>query len=346
MQRKILTALVYLLAALADAWLLISRQPLNQPSAFETVLCVLGAVFFAVGAALVSRRPHFAHTCAAAGVVALPWIYRTALQGNIYANWWIVFNVPDRQLLMYNGLATAKLAIVGVALIVFAIATGIMRLLPRNWVLRKMPLRERTWPALAATFCLVAIWFTQSVMPYRIPGALDYSSWPVLQILHVQKRGLQFHEMCVKVWGHRGVPESVSLSSNDRRLFEYRFQQRLAHAELSKSLGQHVAALIQSSKSVKPNRDLITPLRRWNDEGWYVTGEEVALQAYTKENRFTPPQEVADLFDELEKVPRTDESSEDRKDVCLGFCYDPLSGLGALYANHRCRWEETHFVCR
>jgi hypothetical protein len=72
----------------------------------------------------------------------------------------------------------------------------------------------------------------------------------------------------------------------------------------------------------------------------------VALQAYTKENRFTPPQEVTDLFDELEKVPRTNESSEDRKDVCLGFCYDPLSGLGALYANHRCRWEETRFVCR
>jgi len=65
MQRKILTALVYLLAALADAWLLISRQWLNQPSAFETVLCVLAAVFFALGAALVSRRPNLAHACAA-----------------------------------------------------------------------------------------------------------------------------------------------------------------------------------------------------------------------------------------------------------------------------------------
>jgi hypothetical protein len=184
-------------------------------------------------------------------------------------------------------------------------------------------------------------------MPYRIPGALDYSSWPILQILHVQKHGLQFHERCVKVWGRRGVPESVSFSLNDRRLFEYRFQQKFARAELSKSLGEHVAALIQSPKPVKSNRDAITPLRRWNDEGWYVMGEDMGLRVYTKENQLTPPQEVVDLFDELKKLPRTNESSEDIKDVCLGFCYDPLSGLGALYANHRCRWEETGVVeCR
>lgn len=345
MRRKILTVLVYLLAALADTWLLISRQPLNQPSTFEAVLCVLAAVFFALGAVLVSLRPHFAHACAATGVVALPWIYRTTLQGNIYVNWWIVFNVPDRELRMYNGLGTAKLAIVGVVLIVFAVATGIMRLLPEDWVLRKKVLRE-PWPAVAATCCLVGIWFTQSVIPYRIPGARDYSSWPVLQILHVQKRGLQFHEMCVKVWARRGVPESVSFSSNDRRLFEYRFEQKTAYAELSKPLGECVAAVIQSSRSAKSNRDLVTPLRRWNDEGWYVTGEEVALQAYTKENEFTPPQEVVDLFDELENAPRTGGSSQDRKDVCLGFCYDPLSGLGWLYANQRCRWAEKRFVCR
>ena len=346
MQRKILTPVTYLLAALADAWLLSSNQLLNEASTFETVLCVIAAILFALGAALVSRRPHVAHMCAAAGVVALPWTYRTTLQGNILVNWWIVFNVPDRELRMYNGLATAKLAILAVALIVFAIATGITRVLPGRLVFRKMPLRERTWPAVAATLCLLAIWFTQSVIPYRIPGALDYSSWPILQILHLKKHGLQFHESCVKVWGHRGVPESVLFSSNDRRLFEYRFQQTFAHAEVPKLLVEHVAALIQVSKSVKSNRNLITPLRRWNDEGWYVVGEEMELQAYTNENRRTPPQEVVDLFEELEKVPRTDNSSEDRKDVCLGFCYDPLSALGALYANHRCRQEETHFVCR
>jgi hypothetical protein len=87
----------------------------------------------------------------------------------------------------------------------------------------------------------------------------------------------------------------VSFSWNDRRLFEYRFQQKFAYIEVSKSIRERVAALIQSSKTVKSNREPMKPLRRWNDEGWYVSGEEAELQAYRKENQATPPQEVVDL---------------------------------------------------
>jgi hypothetical protein len=342
-------AFVYLLAAVADSWLLISHPPLNPPSKFASVLSFLAAGLFAVAAGVMSRRPRIAHMCAATGVIASSWIYTTTLQGNIYANQWIIFNVPDRELHFYDGVAGAGLAIIEVALIVFAIVTAILRLLPGRWLLRKMPLRERTWPAVAASFLFLAIWFSQSVMPYRIPGALDYSSWPILQILHIQKRGLQFHETCIRVLGYRGAPESVSFAWNDRRLFKYRFQQSSAHVEASfKSLGARLASLIQSSKTLKSNRKPITPLRRWNDEGWYVAGEGVELQAYTKESQGAPPEEVVNLFNDLEKAPRTLETLEDRKDVCLGFCYDPLSGLGALYANHRCRYEATSrdYVCR
>jgi len=39
-----------------------------------------------------------------------------------------------RELRFYDGLAMAKLAIIAVALIVFAIGTGILRLLPVRWV--------------------------------------------------------------------------------------------------------------------------------------------------------------------------------------------------------------------
>lgn len=345
MERKTLTAVIYLLAAAASTGMLLSR-PLNEPSRLGYVLSFVAVVLLWLAAALVSRRPKFAHLFAVGGLGALPWVYTAILQGNIYVNYWIVFNAPDRDLLAFNGLLRTELTIVSVALIVFAIATGILRLLPARWMFRKMPLRERTWPAAAASLCSLAIWFSQSVMPYRIPGALDYSGWPILQILHVQKDGLQFHETCIRVWGHRGVPESVSFSWNDRRLFEYRFQQRFARVEVPKSLGERFAALIESSKSAKSNRQPIKPLRRWNDEGWYLVGEEVEFQAYTKENQSTPPQEVVDLFRDLEKLPRAQETSEDRKDVCLGFCYDPVSGLGALYANHRCRYEGTRVVCQ
>ena len=350
MQRKTPTAFIYLLGAAGTSWLLVSGLTLIRSSKLEAVLCFFAVVLFVLAAALISRRPHFAPICAVAGVVALPWIYTSTLQGNIYGNYWIVFNVPDRELPAYNGLIPTELTIISAALFVLAVTTGALRLLPDRWLLRRKLLCERTWPAVAASFCFLAVWFSQSVMPYRIPGALDYSSWPILQILHVQKHGLQFHETCIRVWGHRGLPDSVSFSSNDRRLLQYRFQQRFANAEVSKSVGERVAALIQSSKTMKSNRELIKPLRRWNDEGWYVAGEEVQLQAYTKENHGVPPQEVIDLFHDLERIPRTHETSEGRKDVCLGFCYDPLSGLGALYANHRCRWEDSNgdarVVCR
>ena len=320
-----------------------------QETKFNAVfcfLCFLAAVLFAFAAGLVSYRQNAAQMCAIAGVVALPWIYGSTLVGNIYANEWIIFNVPDRELPMYKGLATAGLTITSVALIVLAIATGVLRLLPDGWVVRRVRVCERTWPAVAVSVLFLALWFSQSVMPYRIPGALDFSSWPVLQILHVEKRGLQFHEMCVRVWGRRDQLESVSFSGNDRRLFEYRFHQRFTQGELSASLVERIGALIQSSKSVKSNREPIKPLRRWNDDGWYVAGESIELKAYTTENRVTPPQEVIDLFHDLEKIPRGQETSEDRKDVCLGFCYDPLSGLGSLYANHRCRYEGNRYVCR
>jgi len=344
-QRKTLTAVVYLLAAVAGTWLLTLR-PLNEPSKFDSALCFLAVALFWLAAGLVARRPNFAHICAVARMLALPWIYTTTLEGNIYLNYWIVFNVPDRELSAYNGLLRTELTIVSVALIVFAIGTGMLRLLPKRWVLRKMPIRERTWPAVAASFCFITVWFSQSVMPYRIPGAVDYSTWPILQILHVRKQGLQFHEMCINVWGHRGFPEAVSVSRNDRRLLQYRFQQGLAHVEVPKVVGERIAPLIQSLKTVKSNREPIKPLRGWNDEGWYVAGEEVELEVYTKENQVRPPQEVVELFHDLENLPRSQQTSEGRKDVCLGFCYDPLSGLGALFANHRCRWEETRVVCR
>jgi hypothetical protein len=52
------------------------------------------------------------------------------LNGNIYVNYWIVFNVPDRELPAYNGLIPTELTIISVALVVLAVTTGALRLLP------------------------------------------------------------------------------------------------------------------------------------------------------------------------------------------------------------------------
>jgi hypothetical protein len=240
----------------------------------------------------------------------------------------------------------AELTIFAIALIALAITTAALRLLPSHWQFRKLPVCERTWPALAISLLVLALWFSQSVMPYRIPGAVDYSQWPILQILHVEKRGLQFHETCMSVWGRPGQPLSVTLTGNNRRLFQYRFQEKHASGQMPDSLVERVRAMVHSSDRAKEKRDAVKPLRAWNVDGWYFTAEGVGLKAYATDKGSIPPQEIVDLFRDLEKIPRSQETQSEMRDVCLGFCYDPLSGLGSLYANHRCFNDGHGVVCR
>lgn len=320
-----------------------------EESAFRTsfcFLCLLSSVFFAFAAGAIPYRPALAHSTALAGLLSMPWIYWTALHDTPLGNIWTVFNVPDRELVMYNGLHSAELTILAVGLVVLALATAILRLLPARWTFRGSPIRARTWPALGTSLLFLAVWFSQSVMPYRISGALDYSGSLILQILHVEKRGLQFHETCISVSGYRSDPESVSFSGNDRRLFQYRFQQKSSSGELPEALKTRIRSMLESSKGAERNWDSVKPLRAWNDDGWYIQTQTIGLRAYTTDNGTTPPQEIVDLFDQLQKIPRAGETHSDRKDVCLGFCYDPLSGLGLLYANHRCGYDGHELVCR
>ena len=75
-------------------------------------------------------------------------------------------------------------------------------------------------------------------------------------------------------------------------------------------------------------------------------GENINLRAYT--DGTMPPPEIVQLFQDLEKLPQHQGPVSDQKDVCLGFCYDALSGMGRLYANHRCGYDATRrdYVCR
>ena len=282
----------------------------------------------------------------------MPYIYWTALRDTGLGNTWTTLNISDRMDMGYGATRVAVLTIVSVAVIVLAVATAGVRLVPASWQLRGSAIRERTWPAFVATLMFVSIWFSQSVMPYRISGAVDYSGWPILQILHVEKRGLQFHERLVAVAGYRrgadANPSFVDFSNNERRLFQYRFEQNLDSGdELQPVLRDRVRAVIQSLEHSGRQPAEVKPLRKWNEEGWYVYGAGLGLQAYTTDRGETPPDEIVELFNELEKLPRSKETHEERRDVCLGFCYDPLSGLGALYANHRCRIDaHSEVVCR
>jgi hypothetical protein len=303
-------------------------------------------VFFAFAAGAVAYRSTFAHAAALMGLVCTPWLYWTTLRNTPLGNVWLMFNVPNNELYGYDVRWSAGLAVVSVGMVVLVVATAGLRLLPSRWQFRGAPVGERTWPAVAGSVLFLAVWFSQSVMPYRIPGAVDYARWPVLRILHVEKRGLQFHESCVSVWEGVGHSLEVSFSGNDRRLFQYRFRERSASGQLSEPLTERVRTAIQSSDGTKQKPDPVQSLREWNADGWYFSSKRAALKVYSTAKGAAPPQEIVELFNELEKVPRSQETQSERKDVCLGFCYDPLSELGYLYANHRCYNDGHGLVCR
>lgn len=307
-------------------------------------LAFISPVLFAFAAGAVLYRPALAHSAALLAVLSAPWVYWT-VRGSVLANVWVMFNVQDRDLPQFSMLRN-ELVILAVSLTVLATTVAAFRLLPAHWTLRKLPLRERTWPAIAICTIVLASWFSQSVLPYRLPGAVMRSGSPILQILHIEKHGLQFRESCVSVWGPPRRPLSVSFSGNDRRLFQYRFQQEYSSGQIPEPLAERIRAMVYSDDHANKRWDEIKPLRAWNVEGWYFTAEGAGLQAYTTNTGSTPPQEIIDLFWDLEKAPRSTVSESDLKDVCLGFCYDPLSGLGFLYAGDRCFNNGHDIVCR
>jgi hypothetical protein len=310
-------------------------------------LCFLTPIFLAFAAGMALLWPRFADAIALLGVLAIPSLYWN-LRDSGLGNVWLLFNQPDDRFAFYP--PGPVFGIFFVALLGLAAVTAVLRLLPSSWVFRKSPVSDRTWPAVLASLAVMTVWFCQSVMPYRIPGAVDYAGWPVLQILHVQKRGLRFHETCVSVSGHafrNGYDlRSVGFSGDDRRLLQYRFKERWASGQLSESIAERVRAMLTASSQPRAPWDPIKPVRNWNADNWYVIAEGAGLKTYTTENGSAPPKELVDLFNDLEKLPHSSETQSELKDVCLGFCYDPLSAMGYLYANHRCFNAGHGNVCR
>jgi hypothetical protein len=335
----------WLLMALSflDRWFQVS-----DVQAAYYFLCFASPSFFAFAAGAVPYRPVVAHATALMGVVSVPWIYRDLISSKgLGDSVWLMFNQPNNTYDIYAMYPPyAVLGICTVALISFALTTAVLRLLPTRWEFRKTRLAERTWPALAASFVVLAVWFSQSVLPYRIPGAVEFSDYPVLQILHVEKCGLQFHERCFSIYWQRPYrPASVSFRGSDRRLFQYRFQNYSSSLQLPKALGEHIQAMVESSAHEKRQQDVVKPIWNWNADRWYFSNGS-GLREYGAFNGSNPPQEVVDLFRELDGTPRNSEAQFELKDVCLGFCYDPLSAMGWLYSNHRCFNDSHGVVCR
>jgi hypothetical protein len=295
----------------------IFQQDLNEIAAAASPF-----VFLSAGI-LVYLRPRLGYTLGlAAGLMALPWFVQTEFLLNSWValNYESPFSFPEDE----RFVAVTKLKIISAALIVITVFCASLRLLPKRWLLRGSPLRQRTWPAFAAGLLALTAWFVPSVTPYRTPGFHGVS--PELRILHVRKRGLRFDEtMLGQLRDGRTYVSQVR-----RQLFQYRFERRFATISLpqaSPTALSRTRALIGSPELWRLHTPPARLPRSWNAEGWYVLLKDSRLLAFTTEQGTTPPAEITDVFHEIEKLPAERERTFTARDVCLGFCYDPVAAL-------------------
>ena len=327
MKAKVTAAVILLAAALSIGWLLISLPPDDYPPFVlaSTALALL------VGSVVVFRSPRFSYWLGlVSGLVALYWFSRIEFAQFPALNSWIALNFPDGYPHSYPDVFLAKLKILFAATVVVSTACCATRLLPPGWLLRGLPIRERTWPAFAVCFLSIATWYAASASPYRVPLIVD-GVWPELTVLHVEKRGIQFHETAISVY----QDGKLYVQRNDRKLFRYQFAIRGGWEVLPEGITAQVRMLAQSDRLRSLHTLPAVSLRNTNAEGWYVhTGRGVL--AFTTEYRTEPPKEVVDLFRRLESVGPAERELGTLNDICMGFCYDPLAGLGLVNFNDRC----------
>lgn len=297
----------------------------------------LALVITAVGIFL---RPRFSYWLGlTSALVALRWFWRIEFRYFPALNSWIAFNLPRSQPQVASEVFLAKLKIIFAVAVLTAAACSAIRLLPSDWVARKLPFRERTWPAIAVCFVVVVCWNAISVSPYRIPLIVDGVA-PELTVLHVEKTGIQFHETAVRAQ----KDGRLYLERNDRRLFEYQFAAFGGSEVLPKALNSRVQALAHSIQFADMRTPPAVALRKKNAEGWYIrTGRGVL--AFTSEYGTEPPKEIVDLFQDLHGAVTEQKEIGTVTDVCVGFCYDPLAGLGLSNMNDRCT-EKNGTRCR
>jgi len=295
-------------------------------------------VVFLSACALVFFRPRLGYSLGLiAGLITLPWFVQIELSPATW-NSWVTLNyespLPNPPG-VGSYLAFTGLKILSVFLVATAVACSLLRLLPVRWWFRRFPWCGLTCPAFVIGFLVLAAWFGFSVTPYHVP-AYDHPAHAEFRILHVEKRGLRFHETMVM----ERRDGQAWVSQSDRRLFQYRFEGRVASASLydaSPTASERARAFAQWPALWSSQTRPATPLRSWNAEGWYVVLKDSRLLTFTSEQGTSPPKEVTDWFHQIESLPLRDEHQFALRDVCLGFCYDPVAALGFAVLPQRIR---------
>jgi hypothetical protein len=281
-------------------------------------------LLFLFASVLVFLKPRFGYSLGLlAGLTTLPWFIWSELALKPWNSWVLLIQDLDG-----GGFAAfLKLRILAITLVAMSVGFALTRLIPTRLVMRQIPLCRRNWPALAVGLAVPAVWYVHSITPYVPPMCLR-SVRPEFQILHLEKRGLRIYQTSV------GATKDgkAYIYWDERSLPGYRFSRRSAVIAMG---ADRISAFAQSPELWKLNTPASQSLRSWNTECWYVALKDSRLLTFTSDRGTLLPEQITNLLREIEQLPKYEEQSFVARDVCLGFCYDPLAELGYYPASQR-----------
>lgn len=267
---------------------------------------------FLVGAILALWKPRFASAGALIGAgLAWPYFYRTEVWHYHFANSWVDLNLPP------PNQTFGELRILAISLLILATVYSLSQFTPDGWRIGKRRLKEKIWPSFAVWFVAVCGWYFSAVTPYRIPIYDLYGAPPLLYVVHVNKRGLYFHET-VAIVEQDG---RFYLLQDDRRLFEYSFQETSASGVLPE--GDEIAmraAIRTANLGISSGPRNVSPWT-WSADRWFVYSERDPRWSLTNVDDSRVPKGIHELFEALPPLPKEEVGATTLRDVCLGFCF-------------------------
>jgi hypothetical protein len=332
--------LVFVLAAIAFGFLAVAswthRDSFLSGSVADKVVMTCCSIGFSAAAvrARWTRRSGLLIAIANALAAAIVLI-RSELSFAPWVNSWTALNLPSEMYHWFSDVVMfAQIRISATALVVVAFVISLLRLLPSNWTLRKTPVCEMTWPAFFAALAVLATWFHYSVLPYRVAGIVDRDVSPDLVILHVEKHGLRFRETATDLLLRSG---NFFMRTTERRLFEYKFisNKAMGASGIPSSIDSRALSSLQLPPIAKSDWSCAGPIRSWDEDAWYVL-TRTGLRCFLRSQNSVPPAQITETLSQISIQPLRGREILEGRDICLGFCYDPVAGLGFVFANQRC----------
>jgi hypothetical protein len=251
-------------SAVVVAWMLISYARFVPITSLDISFFAASLSPFVLAATvLLLSRPRIGNVMTIiGGVLPLFWIYKT--ESRAFMNTWVLLNASEAReetvCLRY-----AQLRIACAALLLFALVSALIRLLPSRWHVRKLAVNRHTWPAFVVTFLVIAWWFAAFALPYRQPVIVDAKA-AELNVLHVEKDGLDFHETRISVYRDG----RFLMTHNDRRLFRYKFEEVWHEGALTESQALQLKTLLVLPDLQRTQDRSPKALRAAHGEGWYT----------------------------------------------------------------------------